>query len=450
MSTATDRGGGASISRDWIVVVACLVCQIGMGAGGYLFPVFLKPIAEDLGWSRTTYSLANPVMSTTVALVGPIVGRLSDRIGPRVVLVAGSLLMSAALLGAGEMEDVRDFYLVAVLIGLGVACLGDLPTAAAIAGRFQNRRGLALGTVYIGSNLGGAIAPLVATAIAATASWRGALTAMGSTLWLLLLPFALLAAAPPRRDTGVGAGAGVEGPYGAAAEDGFPPRADLSSGVPDARTARPSSRARDGATVPDAREAAAEPVTHDAPSAVRQIDFWLLFWVVFVFYLYRLGVNTHLVAFLSDRGHSDQSAAGSFAAMLALGIAGKLLTGWLADRVGVWPATLGNFVLITVASALLLVPDVPLAIPVFLALHGFATAAEDVVVPLVVGRRFGSLHLASIYGVLLLALVPGGAAGPLLAGWTFDSTGSYAAVFALFLVGNLSAVAALWVVRRHS
>ena len=435
MIASGDRGG--FLSRDWVVVLACLVCQVGMGTGGYLFPVFLKPIAEDLGWSRTTYSLANPIMSTTVALVGPIVGRLSDRIGPRVVLVAGSLLMSGALLGAGRMGDIRDFYVVAVLIGLGVACLGDLPTAAAIAGRFQDRRGLALGTVYIGSNLGGAIAPLVATAIAATATWRVALTTMGSTLWLLLLPFALLAAAPRRTVEDGDAAVDVGSQSGADAARARGAAASLAG-------------TRDAASTTSAKGSAPKPIAHDAASSIRQVDFWLLFWVVFVFYLYRLGVNTHLVAFLSDRGHSDQSAAGSFSAMLALGIAGKLLTGWLADRVGVWPAALGNFVLIAIASALLLVPDLPLALPLFLALHGFATAAEDVVVPLVVGRRFGSLHLASIYGVLLLALIPGGAAGPLLAGWTFDSTGSYAAVFALFFAGNLSAVAALYVVRRHS
>ena len=64
-------------------------------------------------------------------------------------------------------------------------------------------------------------------------------------------------------------------------------------------------------------------------------------------------------------------------------------------------------------------------------------------VPLVVRKRFGARHLASIYGILLLALVPGGVAGPLLAGWAFDVTGSYAGVFSAFFVGNLTAVLAL-------
>ena len=190
--------------------------------------------------------------------------------------------------------------------------------------------------------------------------------------------------------------------------------------------------------------------TLDTRALLRRVDFWLLFWVLFVFYLYRLGVNTHLVAFLSDRGYSAEGAAGGFSAMLVLGIGGKLLTGTLADRFGVWPIALGNFSLIAIASALLVVPDVPLALPAFLGLHGFATAAEDVVVPLVVGRRFGTTHLASVYGLLLLALVPGGSAGPLLAGWAFDTTGSYAVVFTAFLITNLSAVAALEMVRRRA
>jgi len=229
----------------------------------------------------------------------------------------------------------------------------------------------------------------------------------------MLLPFALLAT--PRRD----GGASDDCDVGVGPEVGDRDEADV------------------GATL-------------DTRALLRRVDFWLLFWVLFVFYLYRLGVNTHLVAFLSDRGYSAEGAAGGFSAMLALGIGGKLLTGTLADRFGVWPIALGNFSLIAIASALLVVPDVPLALPAFLGLHGFATAAEDVVVPLVVGRRFGTTHLASVYGLLLLALVPGGSAGPLLAGWAFDTTGSYAVVFTAFLITNLSAVAALEMVRRRA
>lgn len=364
-----------------------------MGAGGYVFPVFLTPVADDLGWSRTTYAAAMPVMSTTVALAGPLVGWLTDRRGPRLVLVAGALLMSGALAATGLVQTPAQFYAIALAIGVAVACLGDLPTGAAIAARFAAGRGLALALVYIGSNLGGALVPLAGLALGAGTSWRTAFFALGGGLWLLLLPAAL--------------------------------------SVGGASRAAAAHRTADDAAPLDWR------------ALLRTGDFWLLFWVLFVFYLYRLGLNTHLVAFLGDLGYSRLAAAGGFSVTLALGIAGKLLAGAIADRLGARPAVIGNFAVIAVASALLLVPQVPGALPVFIVLHGFATAAEDVVVPLVIAQRFGDAQLGRVYGLLLLALVPGGALGPLLAGRVFDTTGSYAPVFAAFAVTNLTAVLAL-------
>lgn len=387
--------------RKWSVVAACLVCQTGMGVGGYVFPVFLKPVVDDLGWSRTDYALANPIMSTMVALVGPFVGWLADRRGPRPILLVGSLLMSAALFAAGQMTSTLHLYAIAVAIGVAVACLGDLPTGAAVASRFAAGRGLALGLVYIGSNVGGTIVPLVGTWLAAGASWRAAFSGVGAVLWIALLPAAL---AVPR-------------PLPVAAADDR-----------DADVAAPSP----------------------APAAWRQRDFWLLFWVLFAFYLYRLGINVHLVAYLSDLGYSNLEAAGGFSFSLALGIAGKLIAGVVADRTGARPAAVGIFAFIALASILLLAPGVPGAIPAFLVLHGFATAAEDVVMPLLIALRFGTAMLGRVYGALLLALVPGGILGPILAGRAFDLTGSYQSSFALFAVCNLTAVIALAALGRRS
>jgi MFS family permease len=383
---------------DWLVVLSCLVCQTGMGVGGYIFPVFLKPVVTELGWSRAAYAWANPVMSTVVALMGPAVGWASDRVGPRPVLVLGTLTMSGALFAAGFMNHSWSFYVIAVFIGVGVSCLGDLPTGRVVAERFQDHRGLALGMVYIGSNIGGAVVPLLATALAAVDSWRYAFHAIGGGLWILLLPFAWSIRQPR---------SALPAPGAADDDVGLPRR------------------------------------------AIRQRDFWLLFWVLFAFYLYRLGINVHLVAYLSDLGYSDTAAAGGFSLTLALGIAGKLLAGAVADRVGAKVAVVGNFTLIALASSLLLLPAMSGTVLLFLIIHGFSTAAEDVVIPLIIGQRFGIQNLARIYGILLLALVPGGLLGPVLAGYVFDLTGQYTAVFSLFAVCNVLAVAALLPVRSR-
>ena len=387
--------------EDLTLVLSCMACQIGMGFGAYVFPIFLKPITEDLGWSRTAYSVAQPILATSVALVGPIVGRLSDK-KPRGVLLTGGVLMSLALLAASGMQVIWQFYAIAIVAGIAVACLGDLPTAAAISSRFEKRRGTALSFVYIGSNIGGAIGPVLATAIAAYAGWRSGYFTIGALAWTLVIPAFFF--------------------------------------VQNRTTATPD-------------EASSEEHPPEAPAisaALRTRDFWLIFWAIFVFYLYRLGVNTQLVAYLSDAGYSEGLATASYSLMVGIGIAGKLGAGQIADRIGAKTAVLGNFILMAIASFLILTPDAYLAIPIFLLLHGATTAAEDVVVPLLIGRRFGSRHLAGIYGVALLALVPGAAVGPAAAGWTYDILGSYERIFFAFACLNITSVLALAAVRTRA
>ena len=368
-----------------------------MGTGGYVFPVFLMPVTEELGWSRTAYALANPIMSTSVALIGPLVGWLSDRRGPRAVLVAGSLLMSASLMAAGRMQTPMQFYVIALGIGIAVACLGDLPD------RRRHRRSLS------------------------RAAWPRARRRLHRL--------------EHRRRAGAARRHGV-GDRRLVAHRAHRHRRRAVDHAPAAGAERErAARTRGGAT---ARATTASPGATWCASATSGS----LFWVLFAFYLYRLGLNTHLVAFLRDLGYSSLEAAGSFSLTLAIGIVGKLLAGAVADRLGARPAVLANFTLIAIASLLLLFPSVRGALPAFLVLHGFATAAEDVVIPLIIAQRFGSEHLGRVYGLLLLALVPGGVVGPIVAGRVYDLYESYTPVFTAFAIANITAVAALALVRR--
>ena len=390
----------AGSQQDLTLVLSCLACQIGMGFGAYVFPIFLKPVTEDLGWSRTAYSIAQPILATSVALVGPLVGRLSDR-KPRGVLLIGGLLMSVALLAASGMQLLWQFYAIAIVAGVAVACLGDLPTAAAISSRFEKRRGTALSFVYIGSNIGGAIGPVLATGVAAYLGWRAGYFSIGALAWTLVIPAFFFIRNPLAPALG------------------------------------------------ESTDEAQAPASDAVGAAVRTRDFWLIFWAIFIFYLYRLGVNTQLVAYLSDAGYSEGLATASYSLMVGIGIVGKLGAGQLADRIGAKTAVLANFILMAAASFLILSPDMYLAVPIFLLLHGATTAAEDVVVPLLIGKRFGSRHLAGIYGIALLALVPGAAVGPAAAGWTYDLLGSYERIFLAFACLNITSVLALALVRTR-
>jgi MFS family permease len=399
----------ARASRARWVLLGCLVCQMGLGFS-YIFTTFLKPIVADLGWTRTAFSAAGGPLLLSMALAAPVIGNLTDRFGPRRVLSLATLLLSASLASFGAMQSLPHFYATSLLFGLALTGLGDIPVAAVAARWFEKRRGLVLGVVYVGSNIGGSLVPIAATAVAARASWRVALGVLAASALILILPFAWFVVREPRADETVHEDAGL-------------PRA--------------GERPRSAASL-------------DLAAAVRTRTFWILGAALFVFYFYYLGVINHLIAFLSDSGFSDPAAARRFGGAVAVGIVGKLAIGVLADRIPIKAAMLANFALVTLASVLLLCVGQPGVLVVFLVVHGFAVAAENVLLPLIVAESFGVEHMAQIYGALMFALLPGGALGPIFAARIYDTLGSYQPAFTTFAVLNAVSLGLLFLVRREA
>ncbi len=384
---------------------------MGLGLGGYIFAVFLKPIVNDMGWSRAAFSASGGPFLLAMSLASPLVGTLTERMGGRLVFSLAITLVGAALVLLSYMQTLWHFYLLGLLLGAAATGLGDIPAGAVVSQWFKHNRGLALGLVYIGSNIGGSIVPIVATEIAAVSSWRVALRVLAVVGWAVILPFALWVVREPPAANDMHAHGTADPVIGT---------------VPGGS---------DGLTL---------------AQAMRTPSFWILAAVLFSFYFYYLGVNNHLVAFLSDAGFSDAAAARRFSAAVAVGIAGKLGMGLLADRVPIRAAIILNFALMTAGSFVLLgVGKAPVLLPVFLTIHGFTVAAENVMLPLVVAHCFGVQHMAQIYGAIMVVLLPGGIAGPTFAGYVFDTLGSYRIAFTSFAVLNVVAVGALLLLRQH-
>ena len=106
-----------------------------------------------------------------------------------------------------------------------------------------------------------------------------------------------------------------------------------------------------------------------------------------------------------------------------------------------------DFGVVTIASLVLLALPSKGLLPVFVVTHGLATAAQNVVYPLMVARCFGVEHMAKIYGVLMLALLPGGTLGPIFAGYMFEGLGSYDLAFQIFAGLNIVSLVGLCFVR---
>lgn len=403
--TAWNEFIGDIRGREAWVVLGCLACQMGLGFG-YVFTPLAGDIIAEFGWTRAMFSSARAPQIVVIALASPLVGALVVRYGARRVLASGTVALGTGFLLVSAMQALWHMYGLVVLLGLAVAALGDISVGQVVAGRINRSRGLALGIVYTGSNLGGWILVPLAVEIATRGSWRDSFAVLGIGAFAVLLPIALTV-------------------------------------VRESRTASTKEISPDTSAVFGSER------DLDLAAALRTRSFWILAATLFSFFFYFLGVVDCLVLFLTDAGMPRAQAGLYFSYALGLGVVGKIVLGATADRIPHRVAILFDYGLLAASSvALLAIPDAaPMGL--FIGTFAFATAARDVVYPLIIADCFGVRYLAQIYGALMLALLPGGVLGPIFAASIHDGLGSYEVAFATFAGLNTLAFVGLLFVRRE-
>ncbi len=294
MSTPA-RGDG------WRVAAASAVGVYCASQPFFTFSVFLKPMAETFSWSRETAGSAYGVMALCAALAAPVLGSALDRVGghriiPRALLVAGLGVMSLAAL----TDDLWHFFIVFSVIG--IATIGTSPVAYArvVFTWFEHQRGRALAVMLAGAGLSGMTFPPAAQWLIQRAGWRQAWFVLGLVTVTLGVPIVF-------------------------------------------RFVRERS-------APSAHDRA-----HVWPVLVRALRsrmFWTLIVVTFASTLAVNGIGVHMTALLTDRGVLPARAAIVLSALAAGDLTGRLVTGWLIDRL---PAARVGAGLLAVTAAAILV-----------------------------------------------------------------------------------------------
>jgi MFS family permease len=195
----------------WVIVAAGGL--MGCAAMGALFslPVLLNPMAEATGWSRTGISAAMTIAFLAMAFSSMLWGALSDRYGPRPVVLAGAALFSASLFLAGRANGLLAFQLSFGVMAGGTVGAFFAPTMATVTGWFETRRGLAVSLVSAGMGLAPVtMSPLTAQLIGSY-DWRTVLTILAAIVAVITLPAALLLRRPPVQDMVAMPGAPSEG-----------------------------------------------------------------------------------------------------------------------------------------------------------------------------------------------------------------------------------------------
>src|SRR5260370_2528773 len=209
----------------WIVVAAGAL--MGCVAIGTVFSlaVFLAPMSEATGWSRTGVSSAMRIVFVTMGFASFGWGALTDRFGPRIVVLAGGFLLGLGLALASRATSLLEFQLVCGVVVGGAAGAVFAPTMATVTGWFEKNRSLAVSLVSAGMG----VAPMTVSPFAGwlitTYDWRTAQFVIAILAWVVLVPTALLV----RRAPAVPAGACRGGALAGAPVPGRPARHALRS-----------------------------------------------------------------------------------------------------------------------------------------------------------------------------------------------------------------------------
>lgn len=393
-TVATNSSGSPRIFYGWWMV---LVCCIAMASGPILitgtFGIFVKPLAETFGWSRSAISFGFSLVALLVALYAPLVGIFVDRFGPRKVIVCGAVVFGSGFCSFWFLSaSLWQFYGSYLLTAFGGACLTSIPFATVISRWFTRQRGIALGIMGTGVFLGGMYAPPLVTYIITHADWRWAYVTLGLIVWGVAIPTVGLFLTESPQQVGL---------------------------HPDGKTDAELSQS----TVTSHHSASNRDYT--LAEARRTVPFWCMAASFALLSGTLHGCITHLAPLLTDTGLSHQQAATALMLLSALGVLGRIIAGYLVDRFPAHLVAAGLFMAVAVGLlAGLNAGDQRMAL-VFAAMIGLGFGAETDLMPYLIGQHFGLGSFGKIFGWLYGAFAFGAVLGPLLMGWMFDTTGSY-------------------------
>src|SRR5271170_1715794 len=184
-------------SYRWVIVAAGgLLGCVAIGAM-FSLPVFLRPISRDTGWSITGVSSAMTVGFIAMALGSMIWGSLSDRFGPRPIVLTGSVILAASLAFASQAQSLIEFQLIFGLMVGGAAAAIYAPMMACVTGWFDTHRSLAVSLVSAGMGMAPMTMSPLAARLISNHDWRTSLQILAALAAVVMIPVALLVRRPP-------------------------------------------------------------------------------------------------------------------------------------------------------------------------------------------------------------------------------------------------------------
>jgi MFS family permease len=342
--------------------------------------VFLAPMADAMGWSRTGISTAALINWLCMGAGAFLWGALSDRFGTRAVVLSGGVLLGLGLVTASRAETLGQFQLLyGVLVGLAVGSFYT-PLTATTSRWFTRHRSLAVALVSAGLSVGSAVMGPLARWLISSYDWRFAMLVIGDLVWIVVIPAALLVRNPPPSPV-------------------------------------------DPVVSADGRDLGVR-------EALRSPQFAALGLAYFACCAAHSGPIFHMVSNAIDHGVTAMAAATVLSAASLASLGGKIICGLVADRVGAKRTLVAGLALQAVAISLYLGTRELATFYAVALVFGFAYGGVMPLYAILVREYFGERIMGTVFGAVAFVSTLGMALGPWAGGWLYDTLGGY---FWLFL-----------------
>ena len=367
----------------------------------YGLPFFYDFWVTEFGWTRATVTSGNAFGKIIVGpLFGFLAGWIIDRFGPRRLMLSGIVMGGVALIGLSQMTALWQFYLFYLFNSLGYMCGGPLPNQVLVSRWFDKSRGKAMGIIYLGIGIGGMMVPQIAKGLITNFDWRTSLMILGFLMIAIAFPMAWFVKENP----------------GATA--------DTRQSIPKTPLA---------------------PILKDWPFYLLVIGSMCSIGAV-------AGTIQNLKLFFSiDLQYTQQEAANVLSIVLGSSIIGRLLMGWLADKIQKKYVMILIYSLVAISIPLLFLATSPGIIYVFAFIFGIALGGDYMIIPLMAAELFGVRVMGRVMGLVITVDGLAEAFAPMLAGWLRDKSGSYATGFSsLIILAIIGTIAVLFLPSKKS
>jgi len=400
MDQNTPREGivAASVKSARVALVVLALCfalsVLGRGLSES-FTVFLKPISQSFGWDRAEVVSVYSLCALAGGLAAPLIGRLFDLSGPRMVYALGVALLGGAYLFAAFANHLWQFQLsVGLCVGIGIAFIGNVPNSILLGRWFGPKFPTAMAVVYSATGAGVLILLPASQLLIDHFGWRSAYEIFGALALVLLVPLLLL---PWRR---------------------------FSGGSPHVVKKAAESFEGDGWTL---------------ASAMRHHAFWALFGTFFFTAIGMYAIAPQIVAYLVDAGFPPLQAATAWGFSGVVLLFGMLGVSSLDGLIGRRPSVLFSYALsitgILMLWALQWYPNFWL-LTGFVICFGSMIGSRGPLLAATAMKLFRGNRIGTIYGSISIGSGLGSAVGSWCGGLIHDLTHSYnpLIVFALIAV----------------